>query len=54
MSVVFNYHYLLDGLGGYNEDTMFFGFNGDSQPLLIRPVKKEKSIYIVMPMKGGA
>jgi DNA polymerase-3 subunit beta len=53
MSVVFNYHYLLDGLGGYNEDTMFFGFNGDSQPVLIRPVKKEKSIYIVMPMKGG-
>lgn len=53
LSIVFNYHYLLEGIDIYSDDSLFFGFNNESQPLLIRPVKKEESLYVVMPMKGG-
>jgi DNA polymerase-3 subunit beta len=53
INIVFNYHYLLDGIEGYADDTLSFGFNSESQPLLIRPVKKENSLYVVMPMKGS-
>lgn len=53
IQVVFNYHYLLDGVEKYTDDTLFFGFNSDTHPLLIRPIKKEDSLYVVMPMKGG-
>jgi len=53
LSIVFNYHYLLDGIDGYSqEESLFFGFNSESHPLVIKPVKKENSLYIVMPMKG--
>ena len=52
LSIVFNYHYLLEGIDAYSDENLFFGFNSESQPLLIRPVKKEESLYVVMPMKG--
>ncbi len=54
LTMVFNYHYFLDGIESYTEDALFLGLNSESQPLLIRPAKKEGSIYIIMPMKGGA
>lgn len=54
ISVVFNYHYLLDGIESYGDDTLFIGLNGESQPLVVHPPKKDTSIYVVMPMKGGA
>jgi len=50
--IVFNYHYLLDGVDVFDGDTVFLGFNGESQPLLMRQTNKESSVYIVMPMKG--
>jgi len=53
MSIVFNYTYLLDGIELYNDAELFLGFNGESQPLLIRSPKKESAFYVVMPMKGG-
>lgn len=52
LTAVFNYHYLLGGIEGFSDETLFFGFNGESQPLVIHPIKKEDSLYIVMPMKG--
>jgi DNA polymerase III subunit beta len=53
VSIVFNFQYLLQGVESYNEDKLFFGFNSESQPLLIKPTGREGSIYIVMPMKGN-
>ncbi|MEK7643133.1 MAG: DNA polymerase III subunit beta [Patescibacteria group bacterium] len=52
LSVVFNYHYLLDGVLSLPDKKIFLGLNSESQPLLIRPPTNEQSIYIVMPMKG--
>ncbi|MDA1334825.1 MAG: DNA polymerase III subunit beta [bacterium] len=52
LSIVFNYHYFLDGLESFTDEKIMFGFNGESQPLLVRPLKNEKSLYVVMPMKG--
>ena len=53
LSIVFNYHYLIDGIDGFKDDVLFFGFNGEAQPLLIRPPQKDELMYVVMPMKGG-
>ncbi len=53
VSIVFNYHYLLEGLDSFHDETLFLGFNGEAQSLLIHPLQKEESLYIVMPMKGG-
>jgi DNA polymerase-3 subunit beta len=53
ISIVFNFQYLLQGVESYNEEKLFFGFNSESQPLLIKPTGREGSIYIVMPMKGN-
>ena len=53
LTVVFNYHYLMDGLNAFSVEDLYFGFNNESQPLLIYPTKKSDSLYLVMPMKGG-
>lgn len=52
LTVVFNYRYFLDGVECFTDDALFLGFNSETQPLLIREVKKDQSLYIVMPMKG--
>lgn len=52
LTIVFNYHYLLDGLEGYNDQILSLGLNSESQPLVIHPSKRDQSLYIVMPMKG--
>lgn len=51
--IVFNFHYLLDGVESFTDESIFMGFNGDSNPLLIKSPKKESSLYVVMPMKGA-
>ncbi|MEK7649802.1 MAG: DNA polymerase III subunit beta [Patescibacteria group bacterium] len=53
VSIVFNFQYLLQGVESYAEEKLFFGFNSESQPLLIKPTGREGSMYIVMPMKGN-
>ncbi len=52
VSMVFNFQYLLQGVESYGEEKLFFGFNLESQPLSIKPIGREGSVYIVMPMKG--
>ncbi len=54
LSTVFNFQYLLQGVEAYSEEKLFFGFNSESQPLLIKPSGREGSLHIVMPMKGTA
>lgn len=54
LSVVFNYHYLLDGVDSYSGEMLYLGFSGEASPLLIRESDKENSFYVVMPMKGNA
>ena len=53
VTIVFNFHYLLDGIESFTDESLFMGFNGDSNPLLIKSPKKESSLYVVMPMKGA-
>lgn len=53
LKIVFNYHYLIEGVESFNDETLFFGFNGESQPLLIHPPERAASLYIVMPMRSG-
>lgn len=54
VTIMFNFHYFLEGVDGFHEKTLFMGLNGDSSPLLMKAPKKENSLYIVMPMKGTA
>jgi len=53
ITIAFNFHYLLDGVESFTDESLFMGFNGDSSPLLIKSPKKESSLYVVMPMKGA-
>jgi len=53
LAVVFNYHYLLDGVESFGGENIFFGFSGEASPLLIRVPKEEHSFYVVMPMRGN-
>lgn len=52
VTAVFNYHYLLDGVESYKDETILWGFNGDAQPLVMKTPKKENFLYIAMPMKN--
>lgn len=48
--VGFNYRYILDGLGTLHEDELFFGFNGEQAPSLIKNKADNSFLYVVMPI----
>lgn len=53
VSIVFNWHYLLDGLKNIDSDELILEFNGDLKPAVIKPAKNSDFFYILMPIKNS-
>jgi len=51
-SLVLNYHYLLDCLGGMNSQNVIVKMTDDNSPSLVVPEDKNDYIYLVMPIKS--
>ena len=51
LEIVFNHKYLLDGLSNISTEKIFFGFNGESSPGIIKPERDTSFTYVVMPIK---
>jgi DNA polymerase-3 subunit beta len=47
-----NYHYLLDGLKIMNSNKVIIEFNGNSNPLVLKPDDNEDLIYLIMPLRS--
>ncbi len=52
VSLVLNYHYLLDGLSGIDGENVMLKVIDDSSPGLIVPEGRADYIYLVMPIKS--
>lgn len=50
--LIFNWHYLLDGLKGVETNDVFLGFSSDIKPLLIKASNKDDYLYVLMPIKN--
>ena len=53
VSIVFNWHYFLDGLKNINEDELILEFNGDQKPAVIKSAKNNDFFYILMPIRNS-
>lgn len=51
MEIGFNVNYLLDALGGVNDEQVMIGLNNSDSSALIKGVKNENARYIIMPMR---
>lgn len=48
---LFNYRYFLDGLNNIQTEKVFLGFNGATNPVLLRAPNNFSYFYIIMPIK---
>jgi len=53
IEVVFNYHYLLDGLNNISTKQINLGFNSEASPAILNPVGDNSYLYVVMPIKNS-
>ena len=53
IQVVFNYRYLLEGLGNITTKQVFLGLNSESSPAIIKPVGDDTYLYLIMPIKAS-
>lgn len=51
IQVIFNYRYLLEGLGNITTKQVFLGLNSESSPAIIKPVGDDTFVYVIMPIK---
>ncbi len=49
--IVFNYHYVLDGLNNIASDKVEVGINSNALPGVFRPVGDDSYVYIIMPIE---
>lgn len=49
--IVFNYRYLLDGLGQISGNEVNMKINSNSSPGLLQPINDKEYIYLVMPIR---
>ncbi len=52
VNIVFNWHYLLDGLKNINNDEIILEFNGDQKPAVVKSAKGNDFFYILMPIRN--
>ena len=52
LEVTFNYKYIIDGLNSLSGEKIFWGFNGPTQPALLRVLDDRDYFYIVMPIRN--
>lgn len=50
VKLVCNYRYLLEGLNNITGSRVFLGFNGPSQPFVIRASQQKNFLYLIMPL----
>lgn len=51
LEISFNYRYVLDGLNSLREEIIFWGFNQELNPCLMRGARDKSFFYILMPIK---
>jgi len=51
LEIIFNHKYLLEGLNNINAKRVFFGFNGETSPGVIKAEGDDSFSYIIMPIK---
>ncbi len=51
VSIVFNYRYLLDGLGSMTSESVVLEFGGPANPGLVRPQGVKQTLYLIMPIR---
>ena len=52
LEITFNYKYIIDGLNSLSGENIFWGFNGPTQPSLLRVLDNRDYFYIVMPIRN--
>lgn len=51
LEIIFNHNYLSDGFNNITGDKIFIGFNGPTNPVLVKSPAETDYLYIVMPIK---
>lgn len=51
-SIIFNWHYLLDGLKIHSSEDITLGVNSPDRPALLKNPTETGLLYVVMPIKG--
>jgi len=52
IQVQFNYKYLNDSLSSIKSDSIDFNFAGKQRPIIVKGVKDDSFLYLMMPMNG--
>lgn len=52
IQVQFNYKYLNDALSSIKSDSIDFNFAGKQRPIIVKGVKDDSFLYLMMPMNG--
>lgn len=52
LEIAYNWRYLLDGLNNISTKKVFWGFNDEFAPSVLKPVGEEGYVYVVMPVKA--
>jgi len=50
--IIFNYHYLLDGLANIKSNEVIFELSGEASPAVLRPTSSDGYFYLIMPIKN--
>lgn len=53
-NLVLNSHYFLDGLKVFEDDEINIGLNGEIKAVILKSIKDESFLYIMMPIKSGS
>lgn len=51
-AITLNSRYILDALGAMHGDEVQIGFNGKLEPCVLKPVKDDKYLHVIMPLKS--
>ncbi|MBI4836856.1 MAG: DNA polymerase III subunit beta [Candidatus Portnoybacteria bacterium] len=54
LDIAYNWRYLLDGLNNIPTKKVFWGFNDESLPSILKPLGDEEYVYAVMPVNPSA
>jgi DNA polymerase-3 subunit beta len=52
LEVIYNYKYLMDGLGSITGDEVVLSANDENAPSILKSASDDKFIYIIMPIRG--
>lgn len=50
-NIIFNYHYILEGLANLKEDKFVLEISNANNPAVLRPLEKKDYLYLIMPIR---